>query len=246
MQHERPHVWQEPAKRDLQGFFDAHFAERELRRVLDAGCGRELPVDIPRAATLVGMDVSEELLALNENADEVIVGDIQSYPLPPDDYDAVICWTVLEHLPKPRLAMSNMARTLKPGGLLVIGVPSLWSAKGVLTKVLLTLTPAAFHRWLYRRLTHAEATPLKTYLRLAMSPGGLKRTGAASGLEVVYERAYPGGVEDRLPKPLRTVMGWAASASRGITRGRYDPLESEHILVFAKRYPAESPRRRAS
>lgn len=235
MQYERPRVWQEPAKQDLQRFFDGHFGGGGLRRVLDAGCGFELPLDIPRTATLVGLDVSAELLAENENVDEVIVGDVQTYPLPEEHYDAVICWTVLEHVPEPRLAMANMARALRCGGLLVLGVPSFWSAKGVLTKLMLTLTPPSAHRWLYRRLTRAEATGLKTYLRLSMSPGGLKRSARAGGLALVYEETYPGGVEERLPSPLRAVMRAAGAVGRAVSRGRYDPLESEHILVFEKR-----------
>lgn len=40
-----------------------------------------------------------------------------------DQFDVVICEQVLEHLPKVNLAMAALARVLKPGGTLIVGVP---------------------------------------------------------------------------------------------------------------------------
>lgn len=43
--------------------------------------------------------------------------------IPSESYDIVVCEQVLEHLTDYRLAMSELARVLRPGGKLVVGVP---------------------------------------------------------------------------------------------------------------------------
>lgn len=96
--------------------------------VLDAGCGFQLPIPLD-AATVTGIDISPAALARNEHAHEKILGDITTYPLPRSEYDAVVCWDVIEHLRDPRAALRNLAPTLKPGGLLIVGLPELFSAK---------------------------------------------------------------------------------------------------------------------
>ncbi len=51
-------------------------------------------------------------------------GDIQERtPFESEYFDMVLCEQVLEHLDDPAAAMSEIARVLRPGGLLVIGVP---------------------------------------------------------------------------------------------------------------------------
>ncbi len=46
----------------------------------------------------------------------------------------------------PARAALNQLEWTRPGGLLVIGVPNLWSLRGLITK----LTPFWFHRLVYR------------------------------------------------------------------------------------------------
>ena len=45
--------------------------------------------------------------------------------LEPDTYDVVMCTEVLEHIAKPWIIVENMRWVLKPGGWLIITVPSL-------------------------------------------------------------------------------------------------------------------------
>ncbi len=53
-------------------------------------------------------------------------GDFQDgYPdIPDNTFDIVVCEQVIEHLPRYDLAMQTLSRTLKPGGLAIIGVPT--------------------------------------------------------------------------------------------------------------------------
>lgn len=181
------------AAKESRGCYKVTAVVRSFR-VLDAGCGRHRPyVDYGPEAHVVGLDISEEALSLNELVDEKIVGDVQTYPLPADAYDVIICWDVLEHLPEPRRALDNLAAALALGGELVIGVPNLISPKGLLTK----FTPFSFHVWVYRHVYNMtvdpESTadgPYRTYLRWSIRPSALRRWATVHNLEVAEFTLY--------------------------------------------------------
>lgn len=50
--------------------------------------------------------------------------DICDIPCPNEEFDAVLCTEVLEHLPYPWLAIKEISRIIKPGGKLILTVPS--------------------------------------------------------------------------------------------------------------------------
>lgn len=52
-----------------------------------------------------------------------IVCDITAIPEPNASFDAIMCIEVLEHLPRPDLAIKEFARLLKPGGKLILSAP---------------------------------------------------------------------------------------------------------------------------
>src|SRR5215217_4099405 len=111
----RPNVYRDDARLRLQRFLDAHLRTRSRVTVLDAGAGQTLPLDLPRDVHLVALDISSEQLKRNQNADEKIVGDLQSVDLSGRTFDIVVCWDVLEHLPRPEAAVAQMASWLRPG-----------------------------------------------------------------------------------------------------------------------------------
>ena len=49
--------------------------------------------------------------------------DVTRLPFPDNDFDMVICCHVLEHVENDRLAMSELFRVLKPGGISILQVP---------------------------------------------------------------------------------------------------------------------------
>jgi SAM-dependent methyltransferase len=49
--------------------------------------------------------------------------DITSIPVPDASFDAVLCTEVLEHVPEPIEAVREMARILRPGGVLLLTAP---------------------------------------------------------------------------------------------------------------------------
>jgi SAM-dependent methyltransferase len=54
----------------------------------------------------------------------VLRGDAQRLPFPAASFDRVLCSEVLEHVPDPARAAAELARVLKPDGLLAVSVPT--------------------------------------------------------------------------------------------------------------------------
>ncbi len=54
----------------------------------------------------------------------VVRGDVQRLALPGAAFDAAVCAEVLEHLDDDAAALAELARVLRPGGLLVVTVPA--------------------------------------------------------------------------------------------------------------------------
>lgn len=232
--HERAAVYQDEPRRKLQRFLEPWLDSGEVLTMLDAGCGAELPIDIPLRVRLVGLDASPEALARNENIDEALLGDLVTFSLPPQTYDGILCWTVLEHISQPAAALANMAKALKPSGLLIVGVPNLWSMKGLITK----FTPHWFHVWAYRHVYRIPEAglpghgPYRTYLRRDVAPEGLHSEARRLGLERIYESTYPATIG--LPPTIASVWSGLCKAAYFASLRRWQPENSEHIAVFRK------------
>lgn len=88
---------------------------------LDAGCGTGIIKRLFPSHHLVGVDVSEEMVKRCPEwplpyAMVQTVTHLQVYP----EYEAVVCRSLLHHLPDHKLALKEFHRVLKPGGKLVL------------------------------------------------------------------------------------------------------------------------------
>jgi len=52
--------------------------------------------------------------------------DIEDLKFPDESFYGAVCWSVLEHVPNPQLAVAELHRVLKPGGIVWIQVPFLF------------------------------------------------------------------------------------------------------------------------
>ncbi|MDP6539812.1 MAG: methyltransferase domain-containing protein [Planctomycetota bacterium] len=211
----------------------------EGRTVLEAGCGSCSHFDLAGARS-VGIDISASQLERNAVLDERIQGDLQGHDLGSERFDAVVCWYVLEHLSRPDLALANMARSLRPGGVLVLAVPRVLSVKGLVTK----LSPHRFHVWVYRHLLGRETAgleghpPFPTYLRWSMSPPALRRFAAGAGFDVVLWSIFEDDTQRRLRAryPLLRFLYAALDLSlRLLTASRARAYPTDLIAVLSKR-----------
>jgi SAM-dependent methyltransferase len=103
--------------------------------VLNAGAGAgSLTLKLVDAGLRVtSVDASEPLCdwvreSLRERGAEaahpVLCGDLARLELPDAAFDAAVCGEVLEHLDDDAAALAELARVLRPGGLLVVTVPA--------------------------------------------------------------------------------------------------------------------------
>ena len=104
------------------------------KRVLDVGCGPgnllvALSTDIPEL--LVGVDVDEIFLSVGRSEIEKLIGKssmppallraaLPTLPFADASFDLVTCFLVMPHVPDDRVALTELARVLKPGGTLAI------------------------------------------------------------------------------------------------------------------------------
>lgn len=225
------------AHEQLQTVLDSFFRGRDRLRVLDAGCGAGRHVTLKHAASVVGLDISQDQLARNTSVDEKILGDVQTYPLPEAEFDLAVCWDLLEHLPNPRRALTNMVRALKPGGALVLAVPNATSLKGLVTRFTPYFVHAFFYRWVIGDRRENGFAQFPTYLRSAISPVALVRFAKGHGLSVPFMRLYEGPVQHVMRRRYRVadaafrVLG---AASRAMTGGRVDLNHSDVLVVLQK------------
>jgi SAM-dependent methyltransferase len=85
--------------------------------VLNVGCGMVRRFEIDTPARFLATD----LRALS-NVD--FAADATALPLADDSVDAVISLELLEHVPDPKAVLAELARVLRPGGVVVISAPS--------------------------------------------------------------------------------------------------------------------------
>lgn len=101
------------------------------QRVLEVGCGRgvgvEVLLDRLGAAQVDAFDLDESMVEAArrrlhgrpEGAVSLAVGDVAGIEAPDESYDAVVDFGIIHHVPEWQQAVGEIARTLRPGGLLL-------------------------------------------------------------------------------------------------------------------------------
>jgi ubiquinone/menaquinone biosynthesis C-methylase UbiE len=95
-------------------------------------------------ARLTLVEIDPRQVSRNKIAHETIVGDMQTIELPAESFDLVICYNVIEHLPRLTEALERMSRVVKRDGLVVIGAPVPNSLSGLAAR----FTPHLVHVWI--------------------------------------------------------------------------------------------------
>lgn len=111
-------------------------------RVLDMACGPgftacELARAVGPQGTVTGVDINEELIATAHQAKAAEgvenvsfrTGNVYELSLPENTFDFVYARFVFQHLENPQLALSNVRKILKPGGVLcILDVDDNWTS----------------------------------------------------------------------------------------------------------------------
>jgi 2-polyprenyl-3-methyl-5-hydroxy-6-metoxy-1,4-benzoquinol methylase len=138
---------------ESRSFFEAAFdhivsslPSREKSTFLDAGCGDGAHTIrlARRGYPVVALDFSEHILRIaraNVTASGLAHrvkfehGSLLNLPVPDSSFDFVLCWGVLMHIPEVEKAISELARVLRPSGVLIVSEDNMWSLESVLTRI---------------------------------------------------------------------------------------------------------------
>ncbi len=192
--------------------------------VLDAGCGPG--TDLPAAAALVGptgrvvgvdhdatMVEAARRRCAGDPQVEVVTGDLHALPLPDGDVDRARADRVLQHVPDPALAVRELARVVRPGGLVALADPD-WETLVVDAPDDAGLaTSRAFTRWTCDHV-----------VRNASIGRRLSRLADRAGLEVRSVTSHPSVWLDRQ----------AADQVLGLTRNSAAAVEAGHLDAAAR------------
>lgn len=113
---------------------DALDIETNDKNVLDVGCGpgnHLVALSAGKPKLLVGVDIDKRFLAIGRSkTDEfitasstlpsLICASLPTLPFADSTFDLVTCFLVMPHVPDDKIALSELTRVLRPGGMLAI------------------------------------------------------------------------------------------------------------------------------
>src|SRR5213593_696978 len=91
----------------------------DRRLILDLGSGEHGGFHLDTDGRIIHIDVQDRFRP-------EVIADAQLLPFEDSSVDAVLAMSILEHVPKPWLAVDEIYRVLRPGGLVVGYVPYMW------------------------------------------------------------------------------------------------------------------------
>lgn len=173
---------------------------------LDAGCGSGTFTRMlaQENRTVLGVDASIAMVEEGRRLAEPLggraafepVATVERLPFPDASFDGVICLSVLEYLAQPQAALNDLARVLRPGGVLVVSVPHRRSALRAIQRAV-----AAF-----RRPRQTGGVAYLALSQFAVAPSGFAGMAAAAGLTVSaqlgFDPVMPGAVQILLAPSL--------------------------------------------
>jgi SAM-dependent methyltransferase len=103
----------------------AGLAPRIGGKVLDVGCGSKPYRELFSATEYIGLDV-EQSGHDHRHEDVDVFYDGKAFPFADGAFDSVVCFQVFEHVFNPSQFLDEMARVLRPDGMLLLTVPFVW------------------------------------------------------------------------------------------------------------------------
>lgn len=194
--------------------------------LLDIGCGTKPYRRRLSARRYIGID----LPTYGPQAADIF-GTALQLPFRDASYDAVLCTQVLEHVPNPGRLLQEIARLLKPGGVLILTTPQTWG---------LHLEPFDYFRYTrYGLETLAADAGLD--VQSVRPTCGIWATLGQRAVDVVYSR-YGAGQ----PLPVRGIVLmfcaiWLALALAADRLGRHQGDTLDNLLIATKPTGPGSP-----
>ena len=193
-------------------------------RILDAGCGRNTPLDPGAECRVTGVDVDlpdvRARIRTRRDLDAWHLGDLRTVPMPPRVYDVVHAPYLIERIPHAELVLDRFVAALRPGGLMLVRFRDRDSAFGYVDRI----AP----RWLRAALWPRENPPQAVYERVA-SLAGMRAYCLMRGL-IITEEHTSAETATRSGTLVRMLCGAVAAFSRNRMTSAY----SEVSMVIRK------------
>jgi SAM-dependent methyltransferase len=224
---QRPHDWAELAEPQNTGLIDAALDAADVRPgtdLLDVGCGSGLALQhaAARGATVSGIDIAASLLAIAGErvpGADLRLGGLDSLPFADAAFDVVLAVNALAFAFDPHAALTEIARTLRPGGRLAIAqfsAPERCESTA-LHLAMETVVPVE---------AHADHAPYAL-----AAPGALEETLAGAGLDIASDRELAGDWHYADEEAALRGLTCSGGGTRAIRLAGEDPVRA--ILVDA-------------
>jgi 2-polyprenyl-3-methyl-5-hydroxy-6-metoxy-1,4-benzoquinol methylase len=193
-------------------------------RLLEIGSGLgHLVAQLEGSFQTFGMDLNHWAVKASQpvvNKTVLQTASAQDLPFADGSFDVVIIKHIVEHLPDPAQAISEIGRVMTPGGVLILATPNLGSL----------LKPLKGEKWIgYQDPTHIALKPPEEWLSLISSAGFKFRRVFADGFwDVPYIPL--------VPKQLQKLFFGSLGGFQAITGIIFLPMRwGESILVIASK-----------
>ncbi|BEP14558.1 hypothetical protein acdb102_28690 [Acidothermaceae bacterium B102] len=132
--------WAPVLRRTMQSVLDS-IDWTGVETALEVGCGTGGVLDaMPSQALTVGVDATFGMLSYAPRTHALLQGDAQRLPLQDSTFDVAITGFMLQHVPRPDLAFSELGRVLRPGGQLGVaawgGEVTTWEGERIFSEEL--------------------------------------------------------------------------------------------------------------
>ena len=128
-------VWQYSPEQDKKSMILEWFRKLPKKsKVLEAGCGTgNYVVSLTKMGhEVIGVDVNKKRIKIAKgymkkygiHTRKIVQGDLNNLPFENDEFNAVFCHGVIEHIKDSEKAVKEISRVLKKGGFAMISVPN--------------------------------------------------------------------------------------------------------------------------
>jgi malonyl-CoA O-methyltransferase len=90
------------------------------RSLLDVGCGTARRLDATDARSVVGVDLSTEMLVSSTGEHTLVAGDVRALPFAAGSFDVVWCRLVIGHVQELGHAYAELSRVCRDGGDVIV------------------------------------------------------------------------------------------------------------------------------